>query len=559
LIRELHIKNLALIEDISLEFEQGFTVFTGETGAGKSILIGAIGLLLGERAHSEHIRSGTDEAEISGVFELHEVAPKLAELLDENNIPDDDGTLIIRRRIQRAGRNRVLVNQTPVPLALLKSIGDQLIDLHGQHDHQSLLNPETPLLIIDSLPAVAPLRAAYRAAFELYNRNKSALAHLEEQARRLEAQREFIEFQYRELSELQLKDDEEQSLEEELKLLSSSTERAQAVSEIVQLLADERSGGVEQHLSAVRRRLQTLVKFDEAAAPWINDIENALAVLGELERFCSSYLDTVREQADPARIETINTRLARIQRLKKKHGCSFEQLLTKQQTLHADLDALSSVDINRSELERACAQGLQACLREGQLLSAARREQGQRFDRAITAMMSSLGFVDGEWKTELTPLAAPEPSGLEQCSFLVRTNQGEPFLSLERSASGGEIARLMLAIKTVLADHDAIPVLIFDEIDTGIGGVLAKEVGASLYRLSKFHQVLCISHLHQIASLADNHFRVYKEVVESRTCSFAQRLSDDQRIAEIARMLGGDSAIARSHAQELLKRVALNS
>jgi DNA repair protein RecN (Recombination protein N) len=316
---------------------------------------------------------------------------------------------------------------------------------------------------------------------------------------------------------------------------------------------------VEQHLSAVRRRLQTLVKFDEAASPWITDIENALAVLGELERFCTSYLETVREQADPARIEAINTRLARIQRLKKKHGCSFEQLLHKQQTLHADLDALSSVDINRSELERACAQGLQACLREGQLLSTARREHAQNFDRAITTMMSSLGFVDGEWKTELTPSLAPEPGGLEQCSFLVRTNQGEPFLSLERSASGGEIARLMLAIKTVLADHDAIPVLIFDEIDTGIGGVLAKEVGASLYRLSKFHQVLCISHLHQIASLADNHFRVYKEVVESRTCSYAQRLTDEQRIAEIARMLGGDSAIARSHAEELLKRVALNS
>ncbi len=550
MIREIRISNFALIDELSLEFDAGLTVFTGETGAGKSILVDAIGLLLGERASTGQIRSGCEEAEVSGVFELPQGHARLSALLEEMAIAPQDGSIIIRRRVTRGDRNRILINQTPFPLAALKKLGQGLVDLHGQHEHQSLLDEGTHAASIDDLPEVRAPVERYRTAYEVFVAVKAEFASFEARASALSERREMLEFQSRELRDLALKPDEETAIDDELRLLSSSGERSEAVAAIVALLADP-DDSIEKRIAAVMKKLETLVRFDASVKPWLDDVGNALAVMAELETFCSAYLDKTGAP-DPARLDWCNARLAKIQRLKKKYACSFAELVGKADKLLADLAAIDNIEADRSQLAAKLGSARGACLAAGKNLGAARQKEARRFDSQVSAAMGRLGFTGGVWKTEFTPREEPLADGLEGIRFLVQTNPGEPMLPLSATASGGEVSRLMLAIKSVMAEHDRIPILIFDEIDTGIGGVLAGNVARALAALSATHQVLCISHLHQIASQADHHFRVYKEQEGGRTVTQVESLPERDRVDEIARMLGGDSAAAREHAKELL-------
>ncbi|MBN1756714.1 MAG: DNA repair protein RecN [Chitinispirillaceae bacterium] len=552
MLRELRIRNLALIDSLSLEFEPGFTVFTGETGAGKSILIGAIGLLLGDRASSESVRSGCDEAEVSGVIELANPSEQLLTLLNDLSIDTGDNELIIRRRISRNDRSRIHVNETPLSLAALRQIGDLLIDLHGQHEHQSLLNEDMHRALIDTLDGVSQVRAVYDTCFTEFTEASRTLARHEEATRLLDEKREILEFQQKELEQAHLKTGEEEELEEELKLLSSSAQRLGAVNGILELLGGSGPTSIEKQASTVKRYLEQLGKYDMKAGPWIDDVDNALRVFSELETFCSSYLSDAGEQADPNRIEKINTRLAKLQRLKKKYGASIEGLIAKEQSVRENLAALENSDADRKEIEKKAAAARTACIEAGKKLSTARKNAAVSFDRSITSLMEELGFNGGLWKTVFTPFESPAEHGLENVSFHVRTNPGEAELPLAKTASGGEISRLMLAVKTVLSRNDHVPVLIFDEIDTGIGGVIAGVVGTAMKALSSSHQVLCISHLHQIASLADRQVKVFKEESGGRTVTRIVPLSEKERVEEIARMLGGDSKIAKEHARALL-------
>jgi DNA repair protein RecN (Recombination protein N) len=550
MIREIGISNFALIEKLSLEFDGGFSVFTGETGAGKSILVGAISLLLGERASIEQVRSGAEEAEISGVFELRPLRPGLKALLDDLDIDASDKQLIIRRKVSRSDRNRITVNQTPVPLASLKRIGDLLVDLHGQHEHQSLLSEDTHAGVIDDLPWVADVKEAYSRAYKTYDTARTALAVFEARAAAFAERRDMLEFQHKELAELSLRAGEEDELETELRLLSSSAERSAAASEILSILSSSQDS-LEKQISEVRRKLEVLAKYDPSVSPWISDTAGALSIFTELETFTGSYLSRIGGTANPARIEFLNNRLAKIQRLKKKHSCDLHGLIDKCDSIKQNLDAIGNVDADRSELTKALESALSDCTEAGKELTAARAKAAGDFDKKISQIMQQLGFTNGMWKTEFIP-CEPGPNGFEETRFMVQTNPGEPLLPLSKTASGGEISRLMLAIKTVMSTHDRIPVLIFDEIDTGIGGMLAKSVAKALLTLSKTHQVLCISHLHQIASVADNHFHVYKEPSNDRTVTLVKKLNKNERVEEIARMLGGDSTIARQHAREFL-------
>ncbi len=557
MIREIRIANFALIDELSLTFDRGFTVFTGETGAGKSILVDAIGLLLGERASGGQVRSGADEAEVSGVFELPSGNHALTRLLDEMAVQPQDGTLIIRRRITHGDRNRILINQVPFPLAALKRLGDLLVDLHGQHDHQSLLDESTHAPIVDDLPEVRPYRERYTSAYAAYAAVKAEFAAFQARSDELAQRREMLEFQSRELRDLALQRDEERALEDELRLLSSSVQRSEAVAEIAALLANSEDS-VEKRIAAVRRKLEMLVKYDASVRPWLDDVGNALAVFSELEAFCGAYLDK-GGSSDPERLDRCNARLAKIQRLKKKYGCTFDELLAKSDKLAADLATIENIDADRAHMAEKSRRALAACATDGRELRAAREKASMRFDVQVTAAMERLGFTGGVWKTGFAYRDEPLDDGMEGIRFMVRTNPGEPMLPLSATASGGEVSRLMLAIKSVMAKHDRIPILIFDEIDTGIGGILAGNVARALHALSKTHQVLCISHLHQIASQADHHFRVYKEPSDGRTVTRVERLPDKERIDEIARMLGGDSTAARAHAKELLaKRSSLD-
>lgn len=554
MIRELAVTNLALIHGASVEFDQGLNVLTGETGAGKSILMEAIGLLLGERAYTEQIRRGEDEAEVNGVFELNpRRKDALLSLLESANIPIEHGELIIRRRIQRNGRNRVYVNQVPVPLALLKQLGDLLVDLHGQHEHQSLLNPEAARLLIDTMPQVVPAAERYREVYEMYLSARREIEEHDRRAAELAERREIIEFQHRELASLALKEGEEPELEQQSTLLASATDRAEHVAEITRVLTDG-DAGVDRMLATVHRKLQLLAKLDPEVVTWLGDLESAQSVVSELGTFCESYLGRIEQHADPARVEQINERLARIQRLKKKYGCDADRLIGKQAQLEADLASLENAEADRSELEKTLEKARQASADAAGQLKKARQKAIAEFDKRVTEQMTGLGFQGGAWRTELRPLNDMGPHGTEEIELTVRTNPGEPFLPLVRTASGGEISRLMLAIKTILAELDRIPVLIFDEIDAGVGGTLAHEVARCLHELSHNHQVLCISHLHQIASVADHHYRVSKETVAGRNETRVHRLTGDEKVAEIARMLGGETEMTRRHAQELLKR-----
>ena len=553
-LRELRIRNLALIESLTIEFDRGFTVFTGETGAGKSILIGAIGLLLGDRASSESVRTGCDEAEVCGVIGLSAISAPLAALLEELTIDTADNELIIRRRISRGDRSRIHVNETPLSLGALRRIGDLLIDLHGQHEHQSLLNEEMHVAIIDVLDEVKSVRAAYDRAYAVYAGTNRELAAHEQATRLLDEKREMLEFQLRELEQARLKAGEEEELDGELQLLASSAQRLAAVNGAVTLLSGSGTSSIEKQAAAVKRHLEQLCKYDRKAAPWIDDVDNALRVFTELETFCVSYINDAGEQADPGRMEKINGRLAKLQRLKKKYGMTVDGLIAKEKAVRADLAALENSESDRKEIGKKAAAARNACLEAGTRLSSARGQATDRFDRSITEIMELLGFRGGRWRTLFTALETPSDRGLESVCFHVRTNPGEAELPLAKTASGGEISRLMLAVKTVLARNDHVPVLIFDEIDTGIGGIIAGAVGNALKTLSTSHQVLCISHLHQIASLADHHIRVFKEEAGGRTVTRIVPLSEKQRVEEIARMLGGDSKIAFEHARELLKK-----
>jgi DNA repair protein RecN (Recombination protein N) len=553
MIRELRVTNFALLSELSLEFDKGFSIFTGETGAGKSILIGAISLLLGERASAETIRSGADEAEVSGIFDLTAVRQLLRPLLGELSIESPDDTLIIRRRISRSGRNTILVNQVPLPLAALKKIGDLLVDLHGQHDHQSLLAEETHGRVVDDLPVVRDVKTVYTAAYTAYAAARAETERFEAKAAALAERREVLEFQYKELNDLALRSGEEEELTNKLNLLSSSAQRSAAASEIMSLLASSQDS-LEKRISSVRKKLEVLAKYDVAVAPWLADVTGTLTVFTELETFCGSYLSGLGGGADPARIEHMNARLAKLQRLKKKYACDLEGLITKCGTLKNDLDSIVNIEADRAEIAKKAAVALAVCRQAGVVLSEARKKACRDFDKKVTSLMDRLGFKGGKWLTELQPHETPLPEGLETVRFMVQTNPGEPLLPLARTASGGEISRLMLAIKSVMSGHDRIPILIFDEIDTGIGGLLAGDVARALEALSATHQVLCITHLHQLASLASNHYHVYKEQAGGRTVTRVRRLTEKERVDEVARMLGGDSAIARRHAEELLTK-----
>jgi DNA repair protein RecN (Recombination protein N) len=554
-IREITIKNVALIDTLTINFSEGLSVLTGETGAGKSILIGAINLLLGDRASTEVIRSGADEAEVSGVFELSSLAPALLALCEEAGIDHSDNTFIIRRTVNRNGRNRIYINQTPVPLATLKQIGDHLVDLHGQHDHQSLLNPQSAFTIIDALPGVVKSREAYGRAWALYSAACVALEQFDARAAALEAKRELIEFQHQEIAALNLEPGEDVALQSEFALLASVTERLQLVAAInAAIEGTPETPGLAQTVSLVRKKLDTLHKLDPAAAPWISQIDSLNTVVRELTGFCTRYSGECETSADPARLDDINNRLAKIQRLIKKNHCTFAELLEKKRLLAEELGTLENSAADRSVLAAVREKAIKECRAHGATLRAARTRAARTFDTAVSGQMAGLGFVDGRWRTTIQLLEEPTPLGLENITFDVQTNPGEPFLPLARTASGGEISRLMLAVKSIIATNDRIPVLIFDEIDTGIGGRIAVAVGDALAALSASHQVICISHLHQIASLAKNHFRVWKTTEAGRTVTRIACLTEKEKIEEIARMLGSDSELGRKHAAELVQR-----
>ncbi|MCL2844496.1 MAG: DNA repair protein RecN [Chitinivibrionia bacterium] len=554
MLNYLKINNLALIKNIELELENGFCVFTGETGAGKSILMGAISLLLGSRASAETIRNGEANAEVVGSFNFDKIPESLQLILDENAISAGDKSLVIKRIIaSESSKNKILINGEICSLSTLKAIGETIIDLHGQHDHQMLLNEDAPYQIIDKIKEIAAEKQKFNVSWENYcTAEKNLNAHIKK-CEELQKKEDFLRFEFDAIKTLELKSGEEEEMEREFAFLSSVSQRIQTAAGISDILnGNENSSGMMTDTSNLLKLLQNIAETDKSFENWSQELKPFLQILKELEKTVGKY-ESSAEDADPAKLDELNERIAKIQKLKKKYACSFEELLQKKDDLQHQLEAIENGDFEKGELEKKLAATKKDLETTASILSDLRKKTCKNFDVAITNEMAKLGFNGGAFLTQFTKKEKIDQNGADEIIFTVRTNSGEQFLPLAKTASGGEISRIMLAVKTTLAESDTVPIMIFDEIDTGVGGEIASDIAKAIKKLAKDHQILVISHLHQIASQADFQYAVYKTHTDGRTETKIVKLSKEQRITEIARMLGGENETTIRHAKELLK------
>jgi len=552
MLTELHIRNFAVIDEIHVELGPGLNVLSGETGAGKSIIVGALSLLLGERATTDVIRAGEDRAVVEGVFEVPDGAA-LRELCDEAGIDLSDGVLILKRELQREGRNRAWVNGSPATAGLIGRLGGALVDLHGQHEHQALLRPGPQRRILDQFAGAVPLARRVRSA---WNEQQAALAALADGRARVANARERsdqLSRMAKEIEAAELRPGEEQELVAEIRRLEHSEELLDLSGELHDEVYGDESALVDR-LGGLRRTLDGLLRIDPAAGDLEELFAAGLATLDELGRRLRDYRFSVEH--DPGRLASLRQRQDLLIRLGRKYGGSVEELIEAGSGARAELSAIESSEAEIRELERVASERRSDLAGAAVQLSAARLEAAGRLEKEVSEQLPELGLPGGLFRVEVDPLESPGPDGADAIRFLVSLNPGFDPGPLSRVASGGELSRVMLALKTVLAAVDEVPSLVFDEIDAGVGGRVAHSVAERLGRVAAEHQVFAITHLAQIAARADTQYRVEKVQTGDSVATRLVRLSETDRPAEISRMLGGepDSEVSLRHARELLER-----
>lgn len=560
MLTTLRIKNLALVADLTLELRPWCNVITGETGAGKSIIIGALNLVLGERADRTLLRAGAESCAVEAVFEVGRLALSLAPLLNEHGLePCEENQLVLKRVFSGAGANRQFVNGSPATLAALAAIGELLVDMHGPHDHQSLLHPEKQLAILD---AFGGLQAPVTAFAELVRRRaalEAEKAALIVDERTYAQQLDLLRHQVQEISAARLRPDEEAEVEAEHHRTSNAARLLELSQAALGALDSEETSLVNQ-LGALGRTLQELQRVDPAAQPFAEAHEQVVSSLRDLQADLSRYADRV--DLDPARLAELDERLNLIHSLKRKYGASLAEVIAFGDAAKAKLNSLEQRDAEVARLNAALAKLDAELTRAGRELTAARRKVIPKLTKAVTRQLQDLGFQQSELGVALTtadsvgdsqsPTTNLKATGFDTVEFQFAPNPGEPARPLRAIASSGELARVMLALKTVLAAEDEIPVLVFDEVDANVGGETANAVGEKMRQIARARQVLCITHLAPVAAAADTHFVVTKQVRDGRTTSDIQPLSAKQRVDELARMLGGQGEAARKHAAALL-------
>lgn len=554
MLTELRISNFAVLEQLSLRFSSGFTVLTGETGAGKSLLIDAIGLLVGGRASADQIRFGAEEAQLEAAFDLPGHHPVLRALRERGLLQPQESQLIIRRVIARSGRNRVYLNGAMSPVHLLDEFGGTLVDIHGQHDQQSLLSPSTQLDVLDSFGGAWELRQAYRQRYEAWmqlRRRRSELAAQIEQARQRE---DLLRFQHQELAEAALQPDEEEALQAERRRLGATRRLGELTAEALELLQAD-PHGIVTHMAAADRAVGELAQLDPQCDEIRRLMSEAKVLLKEAAVQLRDYAEGL--DRDPNRLATVEDRLATIQRMKKKYGGTIEAALETQGRVAEALERIEHADQALADCERSVETQRLAVAEAARELSKKRNEAAKRLTKAVRRELDALKMGQTRFSIEVSAAQGDEawgPDGCDRVAFLLSANAGEPLKPLTRIASGGELSRVMLALKSVIAEADRVPVLIFDEIDTGVGGAVAAAIGKRLRALGRFHQVFCVTHLPQVASQAEHHLCVEKSLVKERTVTTVRSLRGMQRESEIARMLGGETVTktVRATAAELL-------
>ena len=554
MLTTLRIKNLALVADLTLELRPGLNIITGETGAGKSILIGALTLVLGERADRTLLRSGADTCAVEAVFDVSRLKAPLKSFLEENGLePCEENQLVLKRAFTAAGTNRQFINGSPTTLQTLASVGEWLVDIHGPHDHQSLLHPARQLTILDAFGRLQSQRDSFAQLVQRRAALEGEKAALVVDEKTYAQQLDLLRFQVNEISGAKLQADEEAQVEQDYQR-SSNAAKLLELSQGALAVLDGEDNALLTQAGALGRMLHELQRVDAGASALVTLHEQAVMTLRDLQAELSRYSEKV--DLDPARLGELEERLNLLHSLKRKYGASLGEVIAFGEEAQRRLQSLESRDEELARINAQLKKLEGELLRAGRELSAARRKLVPQLAKAVEKQLAALGFKQSHFGVAVTStedLSQCGSHGLDKIEFQFAPNVGEPPRALRAIASSGEMARVMLALKTVLAAEDEIPVLVFDEVDANVGGETANAVGEKMQQIARQRQVLCITHLAPVAAVADAHFVVAKEIKAGRTTSEITLLDRKDRVTELARMLGGQGEAARKHAEALLK------
>lgn len=553
MLQTLRVRNLALVEDVAVEFQPGLNVITGETGAGKSVLIGALGLLLGDRADRSLIRSGADQCVAEAQFVLGDPSAVDAVLEEMGLPPCENGQLVVRRTLTSAGASRNLVNDSATTIQTLKRLGELLVDMHGPYDHQSLLNTDFQLDVLDAFGHLWEPRETYEKA---YGRWRELVAQRKEwegtSDQDVQQQIELLTYQKKEIEDAAPVEGEDEAVVREQTEVANAQRIMQLADGVRGALVDGDQSAFAG-IAAAQKALNELAGVLEEARQWR---EEARLVAVQVQDLAESIDRRVRHiEADPRRLEWLEERMGIYHRLKRKYGATIPDILARLERIREQLRGLETRGQRLAEIDTGIAEGFRQVERSGAALGKTRRQVASRLGKAITSELRDLGFAHGVFAVVLEA-HEPSASGLDGIEFTFAPNAGEPPRPLRAIASSGEISRVMLAIKSVLASHDRIPVLVFDEIDANVGGVMGNAIGRKLEVAAQHHQVLCITHLPQVAVHGNAQYAVIKEVVEKRTRTRIVPVDGEARVEEIARMLGGRdlTSVTLKHAREMLQQ-----
>ncbi len=544
MLSHIYLKNFAIIETLDLELKSGMTALTGETGAGKSILIDAIGLVLGDRADSGVVRHGTDKAEITLTVELDDT-PSAQAWLEEQDLSDEsnheDKQCILRRVITANGKSRAWINGSPCNLSMLRQLGEQLVDIHGQHEHQSLMKKDMQRQMLDDFADVdssqQKLLFKTAAAYNEWKALKTKLDQLNNQNSDHQAKLDLLRFQTQELDELQLVENEAEQLDEEHAKLSNAGQLIEASSQSVLQLYDADEQSIYSNISDILLKLEEAKELDTSLTEPLELLQSAQIQIQEASDQLRQYQESVG--LDPERLDWVNTRLTTLHALSRKHQTKPSLLFTKWQSLQAELKVLDSDEYDLDALQEKLEASELCYVNITKKLSRVRNKAAEQLSDGVSDAMQTLGMEGGKFVISLVPSETFSSHGMDTIEFQVSANPGQPLKPIIKVASGGELSRISLAIQMIAAQRITLPALIFDEVDSGIGGGIAEIVGQQLRKLGSSRQVLCVTHLPQVASQAHNHYKVTKIKGNESTSTGMLVLDDNQRIEEVARMMGG--------------------
>jgi len=549
MLSSLKIKNLALVEDVTWDLSRGLVGVTGETGAGKSIIVGALKLILGERADRSLIRSGQEQCSVEASFEMADTTPINAILEETGAELCEDGALLVKRVVNANGTNKQFINGSPTTAHVLKSVGEFLVDLHGPHDHQSLRSQDRQLNMLDKYASNETTLGAYATAWKLWRATQTELDELVHSERASQQQIDMLKFQIEEIASAKLKPGEDEQTESRHRLVANSARLSELCGDITERLGEGKDS-ILHGLREITRMSNELERIDPESARLFEELEAATIIIREMEANLRDYASDL--ELDPAEFARLEERMAVMQRLRRKYAPTVDGILAHLADCEKQLGRMEGRTDEIARLEGIIAKQLAEVDKAGKALSKKRADSAPKLAKEISKHLTDLGFKQSVFEAKLTPLADPQRHGLEEVDFLFAPNPGEPLKALRATASSGEMSRVLLAVKCALSKQDSVELLVFDEIDANVGGNIAEAVGHKMAAIGKARQVIAITHFPQVASLADSHFVVAKEVQDNRTKSSIRQITDEARIEELARMLGGKVESAREHARSLL-------